>query len=124
MLLARLGRLLGFSPEGRRVRLWTEGRPGEEDSKVIEGTVVEVVRDVPGVTRASAVVQLAEPVRTGEREHGWVLAVPTERRFTLEALWFSFIAVDALPLDRGAPPEARWQERLGTWWMRLGRRAG
>jgi hypothetical protein len=124
-LLERLGRMLGFSPEGRRVRLWTQGRPGEEDSTVVEGTVVQVVRDAPGVTGASAVVQLAEPVRVDDHEHRWVLAVPAERGFALEALWFSFIAVDALPLEHdGSPPAARWPERIGRWWMRLGRRGG
>jgi hypothetical protein len=42
-LLERVGGALGFSPEGRAVRIWTEGRPGEEESRVQEGVVIEVV---------------------------------------------------------------------------------
>ncbi len=127
-LLERLGRALGFSPEGRRVRVWTDGRPGEEDSTVVEGTVVEVVRGEPSaaggreVTGSGAVVQLGEPVRVGGREVRRVLAVPSEEGFGLDALWFSFIAVDALPLEQdGSRSGARSQERLGRWWMRLRR---
>lgn len=105
-LLERVGGALGFSPEGRPVRVWTEGRPGEEESRIQEGVVVEVVDD-------GALVELDEPV--GELRR--VLLVPREEGWGLRALWFSFIAVDAFPAHREGDP-------IGRWWMRLGRRSG
>jgi hypothetical protein len=106
-LLERVGGALGFSPEGRPVRVWTEGRPGEEESRIQEGTVVEVAD-------GGALVELDEPVTADGRELRRVLLVPRERGWGLRALWFSFIAVDAFPAHREG-------ERLGRWWMRLGR---
>jgi len=108
-LLERVGGALGFSPEGRPVRVWTQGRPGEEESRVREGTVVEVAGD-------GAVVDLDEPVAADGRELRRVLLVPREPGWGLRALWFSFIAVDAFPAHR----EGRG-EPVGRWWMRLGR---
>lgn len=105
-LLERVGGALGFSPEGRPVRVWTEGRPGEEESRIQEGVVVEVIED-------GALVELDEPV--GELRR--VLLVPREHGWGLRALWFSFIAVDAFPAHREGDP-------IGRWWMRLGRRSG
>jgi hypothetical protein len=106
-LLERLGGAFGFSPEGRAIRVWTEGRPGEEESRIQEGTVIEVVGD-------GALVELDEPVRANGTELRRVLLVPRERGWGLRALWFSFIAVDAFPAHRDAEP-------VGRWWMRLGR---
>jgi len=106
-LLERLGGALGFSPEGRHVRVWTEGRPGEEDSRVRDGTVIEVAGD-------GALVELDEPVAADGTELRRVLLIPREPGWGLRALWFSFIAVDAFPAHREGDP-------LGRWWMRLGR---
>jgi hypothetical protein len=100
-LLERLGNLLGFSPEGRAVRVWVEGMPGGDDTTVVGGTITEVRDD-------GAVVQLREPDGDARR----VLAVPHEPGWGLQALWFSFIAVDVFELDRG--------ERVGRWFIRLG----
>jgi hypothetical protein len=97
-LLERLGSALGFSPEGRAVRVWVHGMPGGDETEVLAGTITEV-RD------KAAVLHLREPDR-------WVLAVPNERGWGLQALWFSFIAVDAFELDG--------QKRLGRWFIRLG----
>lgn len=104
-LVERVGGALGFSPEGRAVRVWTEGRPGEEESRIQEGVVIEVVDE-------GAVVELDEPVDGVRR----VLLVPREKGWGLRALWFSFIAVDAFPAHREGEP-------VGEWWMRLGRRS-
>jgi hypothetical protein len=102
-LLERLGRGLRFSPRGRQVRVWVEGWPGEEDSTVLEATVIDV-------SGGAAVLELDSPALVGGREVRFARATPRERGFGLDALWFSFIAVDAVALD-GAP--------LGRWAMRL-----
>ena len=99
-LLDWLGRRLRFSPEGRRVRVWVEGWPGEEDSKILEAVVAER-------SGSSAVLQFEDGRRA--------TVVPRERGFGLDALWFSFIAVDATSADTGEP--------LGRWAIRLGSRA-
>ena len=98
-LFDRLGRVLRFSPEGRRVRVWVEGWPGEEESRVLEAVV-------SGATRDEAVLELED----GRRAR----VAPRERGFGLDALWFSFIAVDAIDADSG--------EHLGRWAIRLGSR--
>jgi hypothetical protein len=103
-LLERLGGALGFSPEGRTVRVWVEGMPGADETEVVEGTITEVRDD-------GAVLCVREP-DGGER---WVLAVPHEPGWGLQALWFSFIAVDVFELES--------RERLGRWFIRLGRLA-
>ena len=95
-LLERLGRRLRFSPVGRPVRVWVEGWPGEEDSEVLDATVV-------AVSDEAAVLEM----ETGRR----VRIVPREEGFGLDALWFSFIAVDATTADTGEP--------LGRWAIRL-----
>ena len=102
-VIVRLGGELGGSPEGKAVRVWTEGRPGEEESRIQEGVVIEVVGD-------GALVELDEPFDDLRR----VLLVPREKGWGLRALWFSFIAVDAFPAHRDG-------QALGHWWMRLGR---
>ena len=38
-------------------------------------------------------------LREPNREQRWILAVPHEPGWGLQALWFSFIAVDAFELD-------------------------
>jgi hypothetical protein len=100
-LLERLGSALGFSPEGRAVRVWVEGMPGGDETEVVAGTITEVRED-------GAVLYLRED----GREDRWVLAVPREAGWGLQALWFSFIAVDAFDLEG--------DERLGRWFIRLG----
>jgi hypothetical protein len=107
-LLERLGRAFGFSPEGRSVRVWVRSRPGEEDAVVLGGTVVEV-------TPSGALIQLDEAVHSSGRELARVLAVPSERGFGLDALWFAFIPVQVFPAH------AEGAEPIGRWWIRLGR---
>ena len=97
-LLERVGSALGFSPEGRAVRVWVKGMPGGDETEVVAGTITEVRED-------GAVVFLREDQR-------WVLAVPQEPGWGLQALWFSFIAVDVFDLEEG--------NRLGRWFIRLG----
>jgi hypothetical protein len=100
-VLERLGNALGFSPEGRSVRVWVRGMPGGDETEVVAGTITEVRED-------GAVLYLREP----DREQRWVLAVPQEPGFGLQALWFSFIAVEVFELEGRAP--------LGRWFIRLG----
>jgi hypothetical protein len=109
-LLERLGRALRFSPHGRRVRVWVEGWPGEEDSTIVEATVI-------GVSGGAAVLELDPPALLGGREVRFARATPRERGFGLDALWFSFIAVDAAALP-GAEATGEG-EPLGRWAMRL-----
>ena len=99
-LLERLGRRFRFTPVGRHVRVWVEGWPGEEDSRVLEARVA-------ARSEASAVLEFDD----GRRAE----VVPRERGFGLDALWFSFIAVDAADPDTGEP--------LGRWAIRLTSRA-
>jgi hypothetical protein len=101
-VLERFGTLLGFSPEGRSVRVWVRGMPGGDETEVVPGTITEVRDD-------GAVLYLREPGH-GER---WLLAVPHEPGWGLQALWFSFIAVDVFELD-GREPLGRWFIRLGS----------
>lgn len=100
-LLERVGSALRFSPEGRQVRVWVRGMPGGDETEVVPGTITEV-RD------EGAVLRLGEP----DGEQRWILAVPHEPGFGLQALWFSFIAVDVFELD-GREPLGRWFIRLG-----------
>jgi hypothetical protein len=104
-LVERLGRALGFSPEGRDVRVWVHGAPGGDETEVISGTIAELRPD-------GALIALNEPARAGGRELRCVLAVPEERGWGLGALWFSFIAVDVFEPAGGAEPLARWFVRL------------
>ncbi len=97
-LLERVGKVIGFSPEGRAVRVWVRGMPGGDETEVVAGTITEVRDD-------GAVLYLREPGR-------WLLAVPHEPGWGLQALWFSFIAVDVFELEG--------QERVGRWFIRLG----
>jgi hypothetical protein len=99
-VLERLGSKLGFSPEGRAVRVWVRGMPGGDETEVVSGTITEIRDD-------GAVIQLRTPGT--ERR---ILAVPQEPGWGLQALWFSFIAVDAFELEG--------RERLGRWFIRLG----
>jgi hypothetical protein len=110
-LLERLGRTLRFTPVGRRVRVWVEGWPGEEDSKVVAATVA-------GAFDGVAVLEFDPPVLLGDREVRFARATPRETGFGLDALWFSFIAVDAAALD--APDPAGEAQPLGRWAIRLG----
>jgi hypothetical protein len=109
-LIDWLGRRLRFSPEGKRVRVWVEGWPGEEDSRVLEATVLRV-------SRGAAVLELDPPARLGTREVRFARAAPRERGFGLDALWFSFIAVDAEALTQ--PDPKSHGEALGRWALRL-----
>jgi hypothetical protein len=109
-LLERLGRGLRFSPRGRRVRVWVEGWPGEEDSRVLEATVI-------GISGRAAVLELDPPAVLEGREVRFARATPRERGFGLDALWFSFIAVDAVA--QAGPEAAGDGEPLGRWAMRL-----
>lgn len=77
--------------------MWVEGWPGEEDSKILEATVAER-------SGSSAVLEFEDGARAR--------VVPRERGFGLDALWFSFIAVDAVDTETG--------EQLGRWAIRLG----
>ena len=90
-LLERFGSAIGFSPEGRAVRVW------------VRGMITELRDD-------GAVLYLREP----GRDERWVLAVPHEPGWGLQALWFSFIAVDVFELDERREPLGRWFIRLGS----------
>jgi hypothetical protein len=82
------------------VRVWVEGSPGADETKVVTGSIAEVRDD------GSAMVVLDEPHDGLQRFH----AVPDEQGWGLDALWFSFIAVNVEELD-------------GTrWFIRLNRR--
>jgi hypothetical protein len=100
-LLERVGTAIGFSPEGRAVRVWVRGMPGADETEVVPGTIAEVRDD-------GAVLYLRGP---GSEERR-LLAVPHEPGWGLQALWFSFIAVDVFELDG--------DETLGRWYIRLG----
>jgi hypothetical protein len=83
------------------VRVWIRGMPGGDETEVVAGTITEVRDD-------GAVLFLREPAR----EERWILAVPNEPGWGLQALWFSFIAVEAYELEGREP--------LGLWFIRLG----
>jgi hypothetical protein len=83
------------------VRVWVRGMPGGDETEVVAGTITEI-RD------GGAVLYLRE----SDHEPRWILAVPRDPGWGLQALWFSFIAVDAFELDGRA--------RLGEWFIRLG----
>jgi hypothetical protein len=36
-VLERVGRAIGFSPEGRSIRVWVRGMPGADETEVLEG---------------------------------------------------------------------------------------
>lgn len=96
-LVERLGRAARFSPAGRGVRIWVEGSPGADETKVVTGAIAEIRPD------GSAIVRLDEPHEGLQHFH----AVPDEHGWGLDALWFSFIAVNVEELD-----ETRWFIRL------------
>jgi hypothetical protein len=100
-LLERLGSALGFTPEGREVRVWVQGHPGADETEVVPGTITEIRDD-------GAVLHVREPGRAERR----LLAVPEEAGWGLQALWFSFIAVEVFELEG--------RERVGRWFIRLG----
>src|SRR4051794_35370052 len=110
-LLERLGRMLRFRPAGRRVRVWVEGWPGEEESKVELATVA-------GVFDGVGVLEFEPPLVVDSDEVRFARVAPRERGFGLDALWFSFIAVDAAALD-GPDPDGQARP-LGRWAIRLG----
>jgi hypothetical protein len=76
--------------------------PGGDETEIVAATITEVRED-------GAVLFLREP----DQEQRWVLAVPQEPGWGLQALWFSFIAVEAFELD-GRQPLGRWFIRLGS----------
>ena len=92
------------------MRVWVEGWPGEEDSRVVEATVLRV-------SHGAAVLELDPPAHVGDREVRFARAAPRERGFGLDALWFSFTAVDAAALV--APDAGGEGEPLGRWAVRL-----
>lgn len=96
-LVELLGRAARFSPAGRGVRIWVEGSPGADETTVVTGSIAEVLPD------GSAVVVLDGPVGELRSFH----AIPDERGWGLDALWFSFIAVNVSELDG-----VRWFIRL------------
>lgn len=100
-VLERVGRALGFSPEGRAVRVWVRGMPGGDETEVVAGTITELRDD-------GAVLYL----RSEDQSERWLLAVPHEPGWGFSALWFSFISVDVFELEG--------RERLGRWFIRLG----
>jgi hypothetical protein len=100
-VLERVGSALGFSPEGRAVRVWVRGMPGGDETEVVPGTITELRED-------GAVLYL----RSEDQSERWLLAVPHEPGWGFHALWFSFIAVDVFDLEG--------RERLGRWFIRLG----
>jgi hypothetical protein len=127
-LLERVGSAIGFSPEGREVRVWVEGMPGADETEVVPG-LIESVRDDGAAVIALEPAPADAPDLGGTRR---VLAVPHEPGWGLQALWFSFIAVNVFELDgegadaaaepaSAAPPSAApAREPLGRWFIRLG----
>ena len=89
------------------MRVWVEGHPGADETEVVPGTIEAVL---PAGARLR--------VREADGLHREVLAVPREPGWGLQALWFSFIAVDVFDLDgderAGDEPFARWFIRLGS----------
>jgi hypothetical protein len=77
--------------------------PGADVTEVVPATITEVRGE-------AAVLRLDEP----HSQESWVLAVPKEPGWGLQALWFSFIAVEAFELNG--------REHLGRWFIRLGSR--
>ena len=75
--------------------------PGADETEVLPGTITDVRTE-------GAVVRLSDP-HGGAR---WVLAVAQEPGWGFQALWFSFIAVEAFELEG--------RVRLGRWYIRLG----
>jgi hypothetical protein len=75
--------------------------PGADETEIVAATITEVRGE-------EAVLHLREP----DAPHQWVIAVPEEPGWGLQALWFSFIAVEAFELEG--------RERLGRWFIRLG----
>jgi hypothetical protein len=118
-VLERVGSAIGFSPEGREVRVWVQGMPGADETEVVPG-LIESVRD------DGAILSLRPPEDPGGTRR--VLAVPHEPGWGLQTLWFSFIAVDVFELDgeaaspstEPASPEAASRQPLGRWFIRLG----
>jgi hypothetical protein len=100
-VLERVGSALGFSPEGRAVRVWVRGMPGGDETEVVPGTITELRDD-------GAVLYL----RSEDQSERWLLAVPHEPGWGFQALWFSFISVDVFELEG--------REQLGRWFIRLG----
>jgi hypothetical protein len=100
-VLERVGSVLGFSPEGRAVRVWVRGMPGGDETEVVPGTITELRED-------GAVLYL----RSEDQSERWLLAVPHEPGWGFHALWFSFISVDVFELEG--------RKRLGRWFIRLG----
>lgn len=75
--------------------------PGGDETEVVPATITEVHGE-------EAVLHLRDP----DGPQRWVIAVPQEPGWGLQALWFSFIAVEAFERDG--------RERLGQWFIRLG----
>jgi hypothetical protein len=107
-LVERIGRTMRFSPQGRGVRVWIEGAPGDDETTVVTGLIAEVGRD--GI----AIVDLDQPASAGGHELRRFRAVPGEHGWGLHALWFSFIGVNVYALDGDEP--------LERWFIRLNRR--
>ena len=78
-VLERVGRAVGFSPEGRSVRVWVKGMPGADETEVVGGTITEV-------REGDAVLFL----RVLDRPERWLRIVPHESGWGFGALWFSF----------------------------------
>jgi hypothetical protein len=75
--------------------------PGADETEVVAATIVEVRGD-------EAVLRLGDPASPQRR----VIAVAQEPGWGLQAMWFSFIAVEVFEFDG--------RERLGRWFIRLG----
>jgi hypothetical protein len=105
------------------VRVWVEGAPGGDETRVVHGTITEIGDD-------GALIELDEPARAGDRDLQRFLARPRERGWGLDALWFSFIAVDVRDPEEAAPAESSPPEGsvavseaagapLARWYLRL-----
>jgi hypothetical protein len=106
-LLERVGGAIGFSPEGRDVRVWVKGMPGADETEVVGGRLVSVRED------GSAVLEVRPPDAIAERR---LVAVPHEPGWGMRALWFSFISVDVFELENDGQPG----EHVALWFIRLG----
>ena len=83
------------------MRVWVRGMPGADETEVVAATIAEVRGD-------KAILRLGDPAGPQRR----VIAVPQEPGWGLQAMWFSFIAVEVFEFDG--------RERLGRWFIRLG----
>ena len=81
-LLERVGSALGFSPEGRSVRVWVRGMPGGDETEVVPGTIRVTRIPVPA---KSALNDSVKP-RTAQQAALYAVAPGTARNAAAEVM--------------------------------------